>query len=335
MGDVFTEDVLDSDEMPISNDNAGVLLQDSHLYEQDKNTSAIKAFTHSRRIPSFSEPSKTSIARSVVVIVDRSGPLLMQLKMHPSRKCIMLYGFDRDEDGDKGELELSGKLIPRDLLIDINGKSLERKSFKEVLRIIRQEGLIQGPRVLSFIRFDNIESETDYFGHEDSALYKSSYFARSEVTEDLTAYITELLEEVDIRLPRLRRIAAQGLPPGVRAIVWMILLGYLPCQRAEWEPTLQRNRNLYGNLKTEFRICPTHDDGEGADLLSTVPPADGYDTADNQDHCETSVSEMKNYFAERVKAVDDPLQVDADSSHWAKLVLLYYSSIFLLLLCFL
>ena len=247
MGDVFTEDILDDKEeqedvLPL------VSLEDSSTVDPCalKSKSAdngshdgphITTYTHLRKIASFAEPSKTTMARSIIVIVDRPGPLHMQLKIHPSRKCVMLHGFDRDEDGEKGELEQSGKLQEKDLLIDINGKSLERKSFKEVLRLIRHETLGGGPRVLSLIRFSTAEAETDYFGHceetgaDSSAalsLMDSDCFARTDAVADLGTYISNLLtRDAVIDMTRLRGIAAHGLPDvdGVRALVWMVLLG--------------------------------------------------------------------------------------------------------------
>ena len=187
MGDVFTEAVFDEDPIPPPQPDS-IDLAASHLSEPDANAAAatgaraIASFTHVKKMPSFSEPSRTASMQSVTVIVDRPGPLLMQLKMHPSRKCVMLHGFDRDEDGERGELELSGKLAAGDLLVDINGKSLERRSFKDVLMLIRQEGSSGGPRVLSLIRFPDPESEAEYIGHETGTLRDSGCFTPSEGT---------------------------------------------------------------------------------------------------------------------------------------------------------
>lgn len=182
MGDVFTEDIFDEVAAAPTDRDAASALGQTHLRE-DRNPAGaghITAYTHLRKIPSFQEPKRTCLASSIIVIVDRPGPLLMQLKMHPSRKCVCLHGFDRDEDGDRGELELSGKLRAGDLLIDINGKSLELKSFKEVLGVIRQEGVSGGPRVLSLIRFPSPQEEAEYFGHSGVTLKDSAYFDRSE-----------------------------------------------------------------------------------------------------------------------------------------------------------
>lgn len=186
MDSEFTEDVSESDRScgrtspPLS--GAGTALEVSLLSEQGAliQVPAVTSFTHLKKVPSFAEPSRTSTMRSVTIILDRPGPLLMQLKMHASRKCVVLHGFDRDEDGERGELELSGKLRVGDLLIDINGKSLERKSFKEVLRLIRNEGVSGGPRVLSLIRFSCPISEADYFGHGEGTLKDSGCYSSSE-----------------------------------------------------------------------------------------------------------------------------------------------------------
>jgi hypothetical protein len=96
--------------------------------------------------------------------------MLLQLKMHRTRKCVLVHGFDRDEDGEVGEIEASQKVLPGDILIDINGKSLERRPFKEVLKIIRMESQAGGPRVLSLLRFLSTESEEIYLGEGSEAV---------------------------------------------------------------------------------------------------------------------------------------------------------------------
>lgn len=190
MGDVFTEAVFDEDPLPPPPPPDSIDLAASHLSDPGARATvgarAIASFTRIKKMPSFSEPSRSSNMQSVTVIVDRPGPLLMQLKMHPSRKCVMLHGFDRDEDGERGELELSGKLAIGDLLVDINGKSLERRSFKDVLIQIRQEGASGGARVLSLIRFPDPGSEADYFGHDTGTLRDSGCFTRSEGVDAIT-----------------------------------------------------------------------------------------------------------------------------------------------------
>lgn len=88
---------------------------------------------------------------------------------------------------------------------------------------------------------------------------------------------------------------------------------YLPEQRALWEVSLDKNRNLYNNLKTEFKICPTHTTEvmQEVDLVQALPPEDGggiwrLDTDDKEPE------------SGRKPVDDNPLQTDRDKSHWAR-----------------
>ncbi|KAJ6820580.1 TBC1 domain family member 5-like [Iris pallida] len=74
-----------------------------------------------------------------------------------------------------------------------------------------------------------------------------------------------------INLGELRRLALQGIPDGagIRSIVWKLLLGYLPNDRAFWEEELDRKRSQYNAFKDEFLLNPseiTRRQDESADV---------------------------------------------------------------------
>lgn len=62
-----------------------------------------------------------------------------------------------------------------------------------------------------------------------------------------------------INLGELRRLALQGIPDGagIRSIVWKLLLGYLPNDRAFWAEELDRKRSQYKAFKEEFLLNPS------------------------------------------------------------------------------
>jgi hypothetical protein len=116
--------------------------------------------------------------KTVTLIVDVPGPLLLQLKMHPTRNGVVVHGFHLDSDGVQGCIQRDGRVQAGDILVDINGHSLEYKSFKEILQIIRNEGKLNQPRVLTFIRFENEESELRYFGGKHLLLRDQCFSTR-------------------------------------------------------------------------------------------------------------------------------------------------------------
>ncbi|XP_047336407.1 TBC1 domain family member 13-like [Impatiens glandulifera] len=68
----------------------------------------------------------------------------------------------------------------------------------------------------------------------------------------------ELLRKV-INMGELRRIASQGIPDsdGIRAVVWKLLLGYLPPDRGLWSSELAKKRSQYKHFKEELFLNPS------------------------------------------------------------------------------
>ncbi|CAI9117686.1 OLC1v1019137C1 [Oldenlandia corymbosa var. corymbosa] len=97
----------------------------------------------------------------------------------------------------------------------------------------------------------------------------------------------QLLQEISrkvVNLGELRRLASQGIPDGagIRATVWKLLLGYLPCDRSLWSAELSKKRAQYKQFKEELLMNPSEitrkleksslegdeSDGEGKGFLS-------------------------------------------------------------------
>uniref|UniRef100_J3N8C7 Rab-GAP TBC domain-containing protein n=2 Tax=Oryza brachyantha TaxID=4533 RepID=J3N8C7_ORYBR len=58
----------------------------------------------------------------------------------------------------------------------------------------------------------------------------------------------------------LRRLACLGVPDGgagVRPLVWKLLLGYLPTERAFWPHELEKKRSQYSAYRDEFLLNPS------------------------------------------------------------------------------
>ncbi|XP_004239858.1 uncharacterized protein [Solanum lycopersicum] len=80
-------------------------------------------------------------------------------------------------------------------------------------------------------------------------------------TEDISrqAQLSQELSRKIINLGEVRRLASQGIPdgPGLRAIVWKLLLGYLPTDKALWPTELAKKRPQYKQFKEELLMNPS------------------------------------------------------------------------------
>ncbi|EEC68158.1 hypothetical protein OsI_36096 [Oryza sativa Indica Group] len=72
--------------------------------------------------------------------------------------------------------------------------------------------------------------------------------------------ITTKLSKKVVNMGELRRLACLGVPDGgaaVRPLVWKLLLGYLPTERAFWPHELEKKRSQYSAYKDEFLLNPS------------------------------------------------------------------------------
>ena len=81
--------------------------------------------------------------------------------------------------------------------------------------------------------------------------------------EQASARFDRLLQQTPIPLKRLRQtVYAEGVPDGhtdtsrQRAIVWKLLLGYLPLEHAQWQEHLSAQRALYREWRQEITVDP-------------------------------------------------------------------------------
>lgn len=70
--------------------------------------------------------------------------------------------------------------------------------------------------------------------------------------------LTELSRKV-INMRELRRFASQGISdaPGIRSMVWKLLLAYLPCERGLWSAELAKKRSQYRHFKEDLLMNPS------------------------------------------------------------------------------
>ncbi|KAL6875751.1 hypothetical protein ACP4OV_013264 [Aristida adscensionis] len=76
----------------------------------------------------------------------------------------------------------------------------------------------------------------------------------------LLADFKAALSKKVVNMGELRRLACLGVPDGsagVRPVVWKLLLGYLPTDRALWSLELQKKRSQYSAYKEEFLANPS------------------------------------------------------------------------------
>eukprot|EP00887_Chlorella_sp_A99_P006931 scaffold2.g6931.t1 len=84
------------------------------------------------------------------------------------------------------------------------------------------------------------------------------------------AKFQRLLDEQIVDLEALRELAWSGVPPGMRALCWRLLLGYLPPSRERRSQVLGRRRAEYRNLLPEYydRAAAAGSDGAALGLRS-------------------------------------------------------------------
>ena len=88
------------------------------------------------------------------------------------------------------------------------------------------------------------------------------------------AHCREELARPVIRLAELRLLARDGVPDtpaDLRAVVWKLLLGYLPPEQAEWPRALARKRGDYAGYCADILIDPKRGDASGSPAAAAPP----------------------------------------------------------------
>ena len=79
-----------------------------------------------------------------------------------------------------------------------------------------------------------------------------------KMKETVVNYV-KILNRRKIEIPMLRSLAFRGIPneiPGLRPIVWKVLLGYLPRETSKWMEVIGEQKKVYDSLKSELIIIP-------------------------------------------------------------------------------
>ncbi|XP_035539471.1 TBC1 domain family member 13-like [Juglans regia] len=107
---------------------------------------------------------------------------------------------------------------------------------------------------------ENKDSPTND-SHSSDLSYNGISEEAGPSAEDISRQ-SQLLAEISkkvINMRDLRRFASQGIPdgPGIRSIVWKLLLGYLPPDRGVWSSELAKRRSQYKQFKEELLMNPS------------------------------------------------------------------------------
>ncbi|KAL8486873.1 hypothetical protein ACS0TY_023532 [Phlomoides rotata] len=80
----------------------------------------------------------------------------------------------------------------------------------------------------------------------------------AEIISKQAQLLQELSRKV-MNMGELRRLASEGLPDGsgIRAVVWKLLLGYLPPDRSLWPSEFAKKRSQYKHFNEELMINPS------------------------------------------------------------------------------
>ncbi|CAL0306415.1 unnamed protein product [Lupinus luteus] len=102
---------------------------------------------------------------------------------------------------------------------------------------------------------NDIPNDDDRRGDVDDAV---SYLPSADEISRQAQIMTELSRKV-IDMRELRKLACQGIPdsPGIRSIVWKLLLGYLPPNHGLWSSELANKRSQYKQFKDDILMNPS------------------------------------------------------------------------------
>nr|GMC73234.1 TBC1 domain family member 13 [Ipomoea batatas] len=107
----------------------------------------------------------------------------------------------------------------------------------------------------------NYNSDEDNVSSTGSSTTSPSLAAGGSSAEDISrqAQLCQELSRKIINMGEVRKLASQGIPDGagIRATVWKLLLGYLPCDRSSWPSELAKKRSQYKHFKDDLLMNPS------------------------------------------------------------------------------
>ncbi|XP_039142616.1 TBC domain-containing protein C1952.17c-like [Dioscorea cayenensis subsp. rotundata] len=106
--------------------------------------------------------------------------------------------------------------------------------------------------------------------HEKESMVVIHRKIGKEVHEEMKRELECEISERVVNLEALQKIAGSGQLDGeFRALVWKLLLGYLPPEKDDWERELAANRSRYAELKKELLINPSESCREEDEKMSS------------------------------------------------------------------
>jgi len=93
-------------------------------------------------------------------------------------------------------------------------------------------------------------------------------------------------------------------PGGMRALLWKLLLGYLPWDRSQWDSQLNKQRQTYQQFVQELTSNPFADMEKGE--------------SNSSDNNNSSGGVKRNLQLQKLNAGDDPLSITKTDNTWSK-----------------
>ena len=187
------------------------------------------------------------------VRIDDPGPLYIRLCHDESSGYLRINNWDPTPHGGPGPVEINNTVHIGDALISINRTSLVGSDFKESILTIKAASK---PRVLTFYRDSTLNNSSS------SPTFKSLEQPLGEKSPRVMSlhglHHRHILSASIINESELRRLACGGLPDDAassRAVVWRLLLQYLPWPRLAWHDSMNSQRALYQQFIREFTTC--------------------------------------------------------------------------------
>lgn len=205
------------------------------------------------------------------VRIEDPGPLYIRLSYDEARGCLRINNWDPTPHGGPGPVEICNTVQIGDSLVSVNGTSLIGSDLKSSIRAIK--GASQ-PRVLTFCRDATPKAPVAEPSSNDKSLARSSKAMTGKKNQP------QILNSDVINDDDLRRVASSGLEDTeiTRAVVWRLLLQYLPLDRSRWQESMASQRALYQQFLREFMMHNEQymlsDDRSGEEHSSSVPTED-------------------------------------------------------------
>lgn len=193
--------------------------------------SSVKPFSSSSP-PTYTSQEISNSLKHVSITIP--GPMYIRLRMDETLEVAKVMGFEKGSNGEISEVEKDGRVKPGDVLIAVNFTTLYKKSFDDIILIIKNQPdpSIQVPKILTFCtksKYIEFLREAPLQLTMALSMEKKKPHANVSIyhnyVKEFHCIVQEgkVIDDMD-----LRTFSMMGLPDGnqgIRSMIWKVLLG--------------------------------------------------------------------------------------------------------------